>query len=128
MHFRADLSLPKIDVHAHVPADHQDSCDFLEAMGIRLLNISIALVSMGKLRTEGVWHAQPFQRMAKRWPERMAWSTTFDLPRFDDPDYIDAVIEGLTRDFEDNGAVACKVWRNIGADVVKPDGSYLLID
>jgi len=128
MEARDYLSIPKIDIHAHIPADHVESLDFLEALGVKLMNISIGTDTEGKWRAaENVWGTAPFVRMAKEWPERCAWCTAFDLPRLDDKGYIDAVIAGLKKDFA-AGAVACKVWKNIGLEVKKPDGSFLQVD
>lgn len=50
-----------------------------------------------------------------------------DLPRFDDAAYHTTVIAELDADFA-AGAVACKIWKNIGMAVRKPDGTFIMAD
>ncbi len=40
---------------------------------------------------------------------------------------MERVVAGLERDF-DQGAVACKIWKNFGMEVVTPSGEYMLPD
>jgi len=54
-----------------------------------------------------------YRRLAQEHPDRYVWCTSFDLPRFDDPRYLEKVLEDLDRDF-DAGAIACKVWKISG--------------
>lgn len=112
-----------IDAHAHVVGDHPDTVTFLENKDIKLLNICVAENNDTWRKKEG----EPYKQLAQQHPERYAWCTSFDLPTFDDTDYVDKVIEQLEKDFQ-QGAVACKVWKNIGMEVRKPDGELLLVD
>ncbi len=127
MEMKADLSIPKIDAHAHIPADHAESLEFLKGLGVQLFNISVADDDSGKWRSFEIWGADAFSRMVQQWPSACAWCTSFDAPRFDDPGYIEKVLDGLKRDFA-AGAIACKVWKNIGKTVKKPSGEYIQVD
>ena len=127
MKLECDLSIPKIDAHGHIPADHPDSLDFLAGLGVKLFNISVAEDPEGKWRSFEIWGAEAFSRMVKEWPDRCGWCTSFDSPRFDDPSYVEKAIEGLKEDFA-AGAAACKVWKNIGKTVKKPSGEYIQVD
>jgi predicted TIM-barrel fold metal-dependent hydrolase len=42
-------------------------------------------------------------------------------------EYAERVVAGLERDFG-HGAIACKVWKNIGMEIRKPSGEFLLVD
>lgn len=53
--------------------------------------------------------------------------TTFDPYRFNDPDFDTAAIESLNKSFA-QGAVAVKVWKNIGMEVKDAHGNYILPD
>ena len=111
-----------IDAHNHVIGDHPDSLELLAKHDLQLLNICFA-------ERDGAWRTQmrePYARLSQRCPERYAWCTSFDLPTFEDG-YVERVLAGLERDFE-AGAVACKVWKNIGMEVRSPDGALLMID
>ena len=114
----------KIDAHIHFLGDHPDAVSLLEEMDLKLLNICVAGSSGNTWRTRD---AEPYQRLAQEHPERFAWCTSFDVPEGDDPEYVDRMIAGLERDFA-AGAVACKVWKNLGMDVRRADGEYLMID
>ncbi len=112
-----------IDAHIHYGDDAPSLLALLDELDIKLLNISLVhSVALG-------WRAQAgvYAGLHQHYPERFAWCTTISLPDFDDPDYAKRAIEILASDFE-LGAVACKVWKNIGMEVLKPDGSFLMID
>jgi hypothetical protein len=53
--------------------------------------------------------------------------TTFDPFQFDSPDFAPAAIRGLNRDFA-HGAVAVKIWKNIGMELKDQNGRYVLAD
>lgn len=53
--------------------------------------------------------------------------TTFDPFAFNKPGFAAAAIAQLNRDFE-RGAVAVKIWKNIGMELKKPDGTYVMPD
>lgn len=113
----------KIDAHIHYADDAPEFLELLESLDLKLLNICFA----GDYNDD--WRAQAslYAGMEAMRPDRFAWVTTFDLPRFDDTGYVESVIESLTADFN-GGAVGCKLWKNIGMAVHKPDGSFLMID
>jgi predicted TIM-barrel fold metal-dependent hydrolase len=53
--------------------------------------------------------------------------TTFDPFQFNSPNFSRSAIEALNHDF-DQGAVAAKVWKNIGMEVKNASGEYVLAD
>ena len=112
-----------IDAHIHYGDDDPLLLQLLVDFDLKLLNICVAEDAHGGWRDQAV----RYQTLATRHPQHFAWCTSIDLPRFDDPLYHDAVIAGLEVDFA-AGAVACKIWKNIGMEVRKPDGSFLLVD
>jgi hypothetical protein len=58
---------------------------------------------------------------------RAVLCTTFDPYKFRDPKFAEQAIEQLDKDF-DGGAVAVKIWKNIGMEIRKADGSFLMAD
>jgi hypothetical protein len=115
--------LIRIDSHMHYMGDTAESRGLLERLDLKMLNICVAQDSAGEWRDQ----AECYERLAREFPERFAWCTSFDLPRFDDPHWAAAVIEGLERDFA-HGAIACKIWKNFGMGVHKPSGEHMLPD
>lgn len=112
-----------IDSHIHFSAGHPDCEGLLESLGVRALNVCVPRDSHGGWRSE----AERYRSLHAASPRLFAWCTGFDLPRFDDPGYVEAAIEGLRADIA-AGAVACKIWKNVGMEVRRPDGAFLMVD
>jgi len=53
--------------------------------------------------------------------------TTFDPYKFSDPGFTDAAIRQINQDFS-NGAIAVKIWKNIGMELQDASGHYVLPD
>lgn len=115
--------MTRVDAHIHYMGDAPDSLGLLEQLDLKLLNICVAEDANGKWRDQ----AEVYRRLIEEQPRRYAWCTSFDLPRFDDPHYVDKTIETLGRDFA-QGAIACKVWKNFGMEARKPSGEHILPD
>lgn len=112
-----------IDAHIHYGDDAPELLALLAEFDIRLHNICVSQDSHGGWRES----ADRYCSLAQTNPRRYAWCTSFDLPRLDDPGYVNDVIAGLEQDFA-AGAVACKVWKNIGMEVRYPDGRFFQVD
>jgi predicted TIM-barrel fold metal-dependent hydrolase len=112
-----------IDAHIHYGDNAPQLLTLLDDFNLKLLNICVAEDNHGGWRNQ----AETYARLTQSDPAHFAWCTSFDLPRFDDPGYIDTVIAGLEADFA-NGAIACKIWKNIGMEVRKADGSFFMVD
>ena len=65
--------------------------------------------------------------ICKEFPRYYAWCTTFDLNGIRDPGWSDEVIEKLKRDF-DHGALAVKVWKEIGMQLKDSGGNFIQVD
>jgi predicted TIM-barrel fold metal-dependent hydrolase len=115
--------MKRIDAHIHYAGDHESDRNLLDRHGLKLLNISVATPNK-----EG-WRARTakWEKLASEDSPHYAWCAGFDLPTFDNTDYIDQCITGLERDF-DAGAVACKIWKNIGMEIKKADGTFIMVD
>lgn len=120
-----------IDAHAHLPADHPDALRLLDELGVQVLNISLGLDAQGAWRSDAMSGEQPYQRLAENGPQRFAWCTAFDPPTPPDLEkpaaFTERTLERLGRDFA-AGAVACKVWKNIGLEVKDRDGRFVMVD
>lgn len=120
-----------IDAHAHLPADHPDALSLLDELGVQVLNISLGLDAQGAWRTDAMSGEQPYQSLAASGPRQFAWCTAFDPPTLADLEkpaqFTERTLVGLARDFA-AGAVACKVWKNIGLEVRDRDGRFVMVD
>ncbi len=113
----------RIDAHCHFNGNHPASAKFCDDLNVKILSICIGTDTNGAWRTQ----ADRYGAMTQKYPEQYAWITSFDLPRFDDRGYVDKVINQLDRDFA-AGAIACKVWKNLGMEVKHPDGRWFQVD
>ncbi len=123
--------MPLIDAHAHLPADHPEAQQLLEELGIQVLNISLGLDADGKWREGPMSGLQPYQRLAGEQPQRFAWCTAFDPPTLGDLEkpalYTERTLATLAGEFA-AGAIACKVWKNVGMEVRARDGRFVGVD
>jgi hypothetical protein len=53
--------------------------------------------------------------------------TTFDPFLFSQPDFLKNAIDGINNDFA-NGAIAVKIWKNIGMELKDSSGHYVMVD
>ena len=116
-------SMQRIDAHIHWNGDHPDWTRLTEELDLQLVNVCVVHDGRGDWRVRDGYTRERFQTD----PSRHAWITSFDLPRFDDPDYADGVIAGLTEDLT-AGAVGCKVWKNFGMEIKTPAGDWMMVD
>ncbi|HXF62214.1 MAG TPA: amidohydrolase family protein, partial [Caldilineaceae bacterium] len=112
-----------IDAHIHYADDAPEFLGLLDELDLKLLNICF-------VHDEATpWHPQAdlYRSMTEQRPDRFAWCTSFDLPIPGDIGFAERAIRSLEADFA-AGAVACKVWKNIGMGVRRADGSCLMVD
>jgi predicted HD phosphohydrolase len=59
--------------------------------------------------------------ICSKYPRYFSWCSTFGFEKMDEPDFTDRVKEYLKYGF-DKGALAVKMWKEIGMQVKKPAG------
>lgn len=115
-------SIEKIDIHAHYFDDGTQLPEMLRRINLRVINVS-------NRGTDG--YVETMHRigaeLANRYPDRMAFASTFDLRRVFEPTYAAEVIGQLDRSFA-SGAVMTKIWKEVGLEVKTPAGEFLLPD
>lgn len=112
----------KIDVHSHVFED-------LPALHEMLRRTNTRLIDICNPGTDG--HLELMHRaaagLATSHPELYSWASTFDLTTRDQPGWAARVTAALDETFA-QGAVMTKIWKEVGLELKKPDGTYLLPD
>jgi predicted TIM-barrel fold metal-dependent hydrolase len=114
--------IEKIDVHSHV----FDDIPYLVAM---LRRDNVRVVNIANRGTDGnldIMH-RIAEELRDKYPDRLAFASTFDLTRVHEPGYSDEVVAWLDRTFA-SGAVMTKIWKEIGLDVKTPAGEFLMPD
>jgi predicted TIM-barrel fold metal-dependent hydrolase len=110
-----------IDAHLHYLANDPETLPVPDQLDLKFLNVCVAV---------GDWpkdQASLYRKLAAERPARYAWCTSFDLPGTNDPAYADRCIARLDEDFAD-GAVGCKIWKNVGMELKDAAGRYILCD
>jgi predicted TIM-barrel fold metal-dependent hydrolase len=115
---------PIIDAHMHWQSADMYTTTVFNKWDVRVINTCMIQIGGESWRTE---QAEIYRDLALAHPDRFAWISGFELPLFNDPTYIERVIAQLENDFK-TGAVGCKIWKNIGMEIKKPDGQFLMPD
>ena len=121
------MQMPKIDAHAHIgnvsPAHLRAFVAFLEKYNLRWLNIAVGGMNWPRLSRQ----IGSAQALHSAHPERIAWATSFDLTNWGQADWAKAA-NGTIDDGYAGGAVAVKIWKDVGMVLKDPDGKYVMAD
>jgi hypothetical protein len=119
-------ALDPIDVHAHVFKTDPAFQEFLERLHLTLVNILVVddTLSYRKQLEPQVRDALALVRSSRG---HVALCTTFDPYKFNDPSFAAEAIKQLDENF-DQGAIAVKIWKNIGMEIKDRNGKYILPD
>ena len=114
--------LRKIDVHSHIYEDMPVVNAMLQRINLRVVNVS-------NPGTDG--HLDFMHRfnaaLVKQHPDIFSFASTFDLTTRDQPDYGARMAKMLDETFA-QGAVMVKIWKEVGLELKRPDGTFLLPD
>jgi predicted TIM-barrel fold metal-dependent hydrolase len=122
------MRMPKIDAHAHVnsalSAEQKAAFfTFLERENLRWLDICVVGTQWERLQklieVASALHAER--------PDRVSWATSFNLTNWSNPQWAKAAVETIAGGTS-RGAVAVKVWKDIGMVLKGADGKYVMID
>ncbi|HVN20124.1 MAG TPA: amidohydrolase family protein [Dongiaceae bacterium] len=123
---KAFSALAPIDAHAHVFKNDPAFRAMLEHLKLRILDVCVV-----DKHDRGFEQAQPQNQKAREIMHsthgRSAWCSTFDPEDFEKPDFVSRSNKVLNETFA-QGAVAVKIYKNIGMELKKHDGSYLMPD
>jgi hypothetical protein len=123
---RALADLHPIDAHTHVLQSDPGLTDFLERRNLHIVNI---LVVDDKDAARGPLDRQRAAALAfiHSAHGHASLCTTFDPFRISQPDFPKTAIDQLNQDFA-HGAIAVKVWKNIGMELKDRSGRYVMVD
>jgi predicted TIM-barrel fold metal-dependent hydrolase len=116
-------SVEKIDVHVHLYGDMPAFAARAEADNFRVLTINVNYRDFPPIAVQ----QHDAAALARAFPERIAFAATFDAAGSDRPGWLAGVERGLESAFAE-GAVAVKVWKDIGMQQRDGDGRGFTID
>jgi len=123
---RAFAAIHPIDVHVHVFKTDPVFQKMLEQLNVKLLNILVMddTLPYRKQLQPQIDDAQALVRSSRG---HIALCTTFDPYKFDSASFGADGIKEIDRDFA-QGAVAVKIWKNIGMEIKDNGGQYIMAD
>jgi predicted TIM-barrel fold metal-dependent hydrolase len=125
-HMRQLASLEPIDAHTHITATSPELLALLQQMHMHVLDIAYVDDTTTPPATLEVVRRDTWA-FVKSSHGQAAFCTTFDPFLVGKPEFPQHAVQELNDDFAD-GAVAVKVWKNIGLEIRNPAGQYVLPD
>jgi predicted TIM-barrel fold metal-dependent hydrolase len=116
-------TVKKIDSHIHIRTADTAFLQQAREDNFRLLDINVdgpSSPSVEEQQTLALQHVQAF-------PERTSLATTFTVKNWNDRDWQQKTLAHL-KDAFDKGAIAVKVWKNIGMELRDKNGKFVMID
>lgn len=115
-----------IDAHVHVFKTDPAFQAMLERLHLKLLNILVVDDTL-PYRKELKPQLDDALALVRSSHGHVALCTTFDPYKFNDASFGAEAIKQLDRDFA-AGAVAVKIWKNLGMEIKTPDGKSVMPD
>lgn len=113
-------SVPKIDAHVHIGTEDTTYIKLLREDNFRLLTVNVEGSTLDKQQAIAVKQIHNF-------PDHIAFASSFSIRNWNDPDWQEQTIAYLKDSFA-KGAIAVKVWKNIGMELKDKDGKFVMID
>ena len=120
-------TLLPIDGHTHIYRYTPEYIALLNRLHMHTLDIMVVSDNAHAERKDLVRESNDVFNLAHKSGHRVFACTTFDAYRFNDRDFAAHAIIGLNQAFA-QGAIAAKVWKNIGLEVKDSKGNYILPD
>ena len=114
---------PKIDAHVHVRTENPMVMEIAKAHNFKYLSIATGSGSQGSIDKQ----VDITKKVKEIHPNQLAFTTTFSMENFENPGWQESVIARLKKDFEE-GAIAVKVWKDIGMTFQDSLGNFIMID
>lgn len=120
------VALDVIDTHTHIFHPSPVFRELVQRLNLRMIDI-VVMDDHGKHPQTLAQRRDNAESVIAEDKDRMALCTTFDPYKFNSPGFTEAAIRELDADF-DRGAVAVKIWKNVGMEIKDAKGRYVLPD
>lgn len=123
---QALAALEPIDTHTHVAKADAEFYGMLDRLHMHILDI-LLVDDQEAYRKDMKSQREDAETVVHSSRGHAALCTSIDPFQFNNTDFTASAIRDLNRDFAD-GAVAVKIWKNIGMELKDKDGHYVLAD
>ena len=124
---KAFTALEPIDVHTHVTRSDPAFSAMLQRLHLHLMDVLVASESGRDHRKALQTERQDALNFIASSASHAKLCTTFDPYDLNDPDFAISAVESLDHDFAE-GAVAVKIWKNVGMELKDGSGKYVMAD
>jgi len=117
------VTVLKYDTHVHLNVEDTTFIKQAKADNFRLLTVNVNpgyYPPIEEQRSIAI-------RLVKDYPNQLAYATTFSLDNWDSDDWQQKQLSYLRESF-DKGAIAVKVWKNVGMELKDKNGKFVMID
>ena len=114
-------TIEKYDAHVHINAVDSTFINQAEKDNLRLLTVN---VNSGRPVEE---QRAVALKLVKKFPDRLHFATSFNLNNWGTKKWLPQTIAYLKQSF-DSGAIAVKIWKNIGMELKDANGKWVMID
>lgn len=122
---QAFAAIQPIDVHVHIFKTDPAFQGMLDRLHLKVMNILVVDDTQPQ-RKQLPAQVEVARELVKSGQGHVAWCTTFDPYKFDSPTFCADAIRLLNQNFA-QGAIAVKIWKNIGMEL-KHDGKFVFAD
>ncbi len=116
-------NVKKIDMHLHVNTDELSLIEQALEDNFKILTINVDYPAFPPVEKQ----FNIATSLSKRYPDILAFATTFYMEGWDDPGWQKKTIKYIEEKIQ-LGACAVKVWKNIGMDFRDNNGNLIMID
>ena len=116
-------TFPKIDAHVHLETYDESFVEVVRENHLQL----ITLVTVANPQPEILKEYHYAKTLHDHHPDQVAFATTFSMDGFGKPGWEEHTLAWLEQSF-DEGAVALKIWKDIGMTFRDTTGAFILID
>lgn len=113
----------KIDSHYHIYTENNSSVEQAQKDNFKLLNINTYSDGCERVVEAHQW----LKSVKQQSPETTAFTATFCLEGWDEPGWVENTIAWIDQCVAD-GAIAVKVWKNVGMEFRDKDSLLIMID
>lgn len=114
----------KYDTHVHINVDDTTFIHQAKEDNFRLLTVNVNASDVASAIEE---QRSIALRLIKAYPGRLVYATTFNVKNWGTDKWQPQTLAYLKESFE-KGAIAVKIWKNIGMELRDKDGKFVMID
>jgi predicted TIM-barrel fold metal-dependent hydrolase len=116
-------SFQKIDAHVHLESRDDSFAEVILENNLKLITLVTASNPMPEILEE--YHYA--KTLHDNYPDNILFATTFSMEGFGEPGWEEETLKWLDQCF-DEGAIAVKIWKDIGMTFRDSGGQFILID